>query len=119
MRFATLLATSILLVAATAASAAARGLLRTGAPVAPVVSLSILPPQVLIDRPGAAQQLLVLGRRADGSACDLTGQVRFRSTNPGAAPVSAAGVVSALRNGGARVTASLPGASLPGASLRA
>jgi hypothetical protein len=83
----------------------------TPLPVSPVVALSVVPAEVVIDRPGATQQLLVTGRRADGSLCDLTARARFASSAP-AAPVSGAGVVSALRNGAARVTVSLPGTAL-------
>jgi hypothetical protein len=85
------------------------------APASPLVSLSVLPPEVVIDRPQATQQLLVMGRRADGSLSDLTAQARFASSLPASAPVSPTGTVSALRNGVARVRVSLPSTRLQAA----
>jgi len=77
-----------------------------------VVSISVLPSEVVIDRPGATQQLLVVGRRSDGTISDLTAQARFVTTTPGVASVSTGGVVSALRDGSARVSVSLAAGGL-------
>ncbi|MGV3723542.1 MAG: Ig-like domain-containing protein, partial [Actinomycetota bacterium] len=100
----------ILILAGPAVAAAPPTPKRPNAPP-PVVALSVLPPEVVIDRPGATQQLLVMGRRRDGSMVDLTSQARFNSSGPSAA-VTPAGTVSAVRNGAARVTASLGSGSL-------
>jgi hypothetical protein len=72
-----------------------------------VVSIAVLPSAVVIDRPGASQQLVVMGRRADGSLSDVTSQARFRSMGRMVAPVSDEGRVASLRNGRARIRVSL------------
>jgi len=108
MHFRALLLTTLIGLAAPAVAAEA-----PRAPAASrLVSLSVLPPEVVIDRPGATQQLLVFGRRADGSVQDLTAQARFVSSAPASAPVSAAGTISALRNASSRVTVRLASAQL-------
>lgn len=111
---ATLLITLLVSAAPSGAASAPRAAASRSIPPSRVVSLEVLPREVVIDRPGATQKLLVLGHRADGSISDLTTQVRFRSSAPTNAPVSPDGRLSGLHDGTARVAVSLP--SVPGAS---
>ena len=112
MRCSALVTLSLLLVVRPGQAARAPGATVPRAPALPrVVSLEVLPREVVIDRPGATQQLLVLGHRADGSVFDLTTQVRFSSTSPKAVPISGGGVVSPLRDGAGEVAAYLPAAT--------
>jgi hypothetical protein len=75
------------------------------APAPPkLVSVSVTPARVLIDRPQAAQQLLVTGRFSDGSLHDLTGSARFRSRAPSIATVTPQGVVTPGGNGSGTVS---------------
>jgi hypothetical protein len=104
MRYRALASISLLLVCPGQAAGAPHAVLP---PASRLVSLEVLPRAVVIDRPGASQQLLVFGHRADGSISDVTAQARFSSSAP-AATVGVNGVVSAVRNGTGRLAVSVP-----------
>jgi hypothetical protein len=55
------------------------------APAANPVSLEVLPPSVTLDGPRARQQVVVLGKYADGSVFDLTRQAKLTAATPHAA----------------------------------
>jgi len=77
----------------------------------PAAGLVVLPHRVDLDGGFERCQLLVRADSAAGSvserADDLTGVARFSSADPGVATVSAAGVVSAVGNGVARIDVSV------------
>jgi len=116
MRYCALASVSLLILARSGqAAGASRTVALQSPPGSRIVSLEMLPREVVIDRPGASQQLLVLGHRADGTTTDLTAQARFKSAGSSAASVSPNGVVLPARNGAGRVAIDIP--SMP--ALRA
>ena len=64
-----------------------------------VLSLRLLPEEVVLAGPGASQRLLVLGRGADGPERDVTSHSRFSLASSGVARVDPAGRVTALTEG--------------------
>lgn len=66
---------------------------------------------VLVDSssmvPGATQQLIAEGIYSDGSGSDITNQVSWSSSNTAVATVAGAGLVSAVADGTADITAAL------------
>jgi uncharacterized protein YjdB len=77
---------------------------------ATLVSLAVTPSSVTMPV-GLSQQFTATGTFTDASTQDLTTQVAWSSSNVQVAPVSSAGVVTALSAGSARVTATLLGVS--------
>jgi hypothetical protein len=82
-----------------------------GAPAARAPDLALLPARVTLTGRESSQRLLVERRRAGVLAGDLSAKARFQSSNPRVATVDAAGVVRAVGDGRARVTATVGGAS--------
>lgn len=64
-----------------------------------VLSLRLLPEEVVLSGPGASQRILVLGRGADGLERDVTSQSRFSLASRGIAQVDPAGRVTSLTDG--------------------
>ena len=78
-------------------------LLGAGTPAAAasptVLSLRLLPEEVVLPNTGASQRFLVLGRGADGLERDVTSQSRFSLASSGVAQVDPAGRVTSLAAG--------------------
>ena len=64
-----------------------------------LAALRIEPQPIRLDRPGATQQILVVGQYADGSLRDLTGQAKFTSSDPRIARVSGSGRIEPEQDG--------------------
>ena len=64
-----------------------------------VLSLRLLPEEVVLSGPGASQRVLVLGRGADGLERDVTSRSRFSPASTGIVQVDAAGRVTSLAAG--------------------
>ena len=64
-----------------------------------VLSLRLLPEEVVLSGPGASQRVLVLGRGADGLERDVTSRSRFSLAPGGIAQVDPAGRVTSLVEG--------------------
>jgi len=62
-------------------------------------TLSLEPAPIILDRPGATQQLLVSTTGSDGAPRDLTGQARFTSSNPQVATITRTGRIVAIADG--------------------
>ena len=62
---------------------------------------------------GQTQQLTATGTYTDGTTANLTPQVTWASSTPAVAPVSPAGLASALTPGNSGITASLNGVTSP------
>jgi hypothetical protein len=71
----------------------------------------VLPPQSVLAGPGATQRLLVLQKEAGKIVGDQTGRAKFTSSNPAAVAVDAGGVVRAVSDGEATITATVDGNS--------
>src|SRR5205814_856986 len=67
--------------------------------------LKVLPPAVTLTGPHAAQRLLVVNETAGKVTADLTGHAKLTSSNPAVAAVDADGVVRAVADGEATITA--------------
>src|SRR2546423_616349 len=65
-----------------------------------------LPARFVLDGAGAAQPLLVERRQGDRFVADLTKRATYRSSNPRIAAVTRDGMVRAVGDGSARITAS-------------
>jgi hypothetical protein len=74
---------------------------------AAAADLQIQPPNVILQGPRGSQRLVVLGTTAGKITADVTGQVKFSSSNPGVAAVDGQGNVRAVSDGEATITASL------------
>lgn len=113
MRCAVLLLSTLL---APVAPVRAAGVRRAPAPApAPprrIASLEVLPGEVVIDRSGATQRLVVLAHGADGSVTDVTTRTEFRPMTPAVVSISGDGILSAQWNGTGRVRVTL--ATAPG-----
>jgi len=75
-----------------------------------LVALELEPKPIRLDRPGATQQILVIGKYSDGSLRDLTGQAKFISSHPQIARVSNGGVITPSGDGTLTVEAAVGGA---------
>lgn len=76
----------------------------------PVASpLAILPAQITLTGPKASQRLLVVAQQDGQCAGDLTAKATFTSSNPKVAAVSKDGIVRAVGDGTAKITAALSG----------
>lgn len=76
----------------------------------PQLSALLVEPQpVRLDRPGATQQLLVIGRYSDGSLRDLTDQAAFSSSDPQMATVTRSGRIVPSADGTFTVRAVVSG----------
>ncbi|MCY3778616.1 MAG: hypothetical protein OXH11_21805, partial [Candidatus Aminicenantes bacterium] len=64
-----------------------------------VLSLRLLPEEVVLSGPGVSQRLLVLGRGADGLERDVTSRSRFSLAPGGIGQVDPAGRVTSLTDG--------------------
>ena len=72
-------------------------------------SLALLPPDITLQGEGATQTLVLTQWTSQrGSENDLTPQATFVSSSPGVARVDVQGVVRAVADGEARITARLP-----------
>ncbi len=80
---------------------------------AAVTSVSLTPTQVSL-AVGTTQGLTLTGAIADGTTADLTTQAAWTSSAPTVAAVSAAGVVTAITPGTARITAAYGGQTATG-----
>jgi uncharacterized protein YjdB len=69
-----------------------------------LVSISVSPASVTLIGQGQSQALTVTGQYSDNSTAVLATGVTFTSSSPTVAPVSSAGVVSAVANGTASIT---------------
>lgn len=76
-----------------------------------LVSLSVEPGRRTLENAGSHQQLLAIGKYEDGSARDLTGQAQWTVSDPAAASVDREGLLKALADGKAAVTAAVEGRS--------
>lgn len=71
-----------------------------GDPVsAQVAQLEVKPPELLIDKPGATQQLSVTAHYADGSTREVTKESVFSSNTPTIVEINDAGLIKTQRNG--------------------
>ncbi len=71
-----------------------------GDPVsAQVTQLEVKPPELLMDKPGATQQLSVTAHYADGSAREVTKESVFSSNTPTTVEINDAGVINTQRKG--------------------
>ncbi|MBI3698062.1 MAG: DUF1553 domain-containing protein [Acidobacteria bacterium] len=77
------------------------------APGPQLTGLEVEPPMIRLDRPGATQQLLVIGKYGDGTLRDVTGQAQFTSSNPQIAAVSKTGRIAPSADGVFRVEAAV------------
>lgn len=73
------------------------------------ISLRIEPAERTLRGRGASQQLLVIGRFAEGVERDLTGEVRWSLSDPQAGAVDSAGRLTARKNADIAVTATFSG----------
>jgi hypothetical protein len=76
---------------------------------ASAADLKLLPPDMVLTGPHASQRLIVLSQAEGKYTGDLTGQAKFASSNPRVATVSEDGVVRAVGDGEAVITASHDG----------
>ncbi len=81
-------------------------------PTATADEVTVDPPAVKLDGPGARYSLLVHGKAADGKLFDLTGAARFRSRRPEVATVTATGVIQARADGTTEVVVEAKGRTL-------
>ncbi len=81
-------------------------------PPSPLMMVMVTPANFTLN-PGSTEQFMAMGMYADNTVLDLSADVSWASTNPGAATVStepaSAGLVSALAPGTADITASFDG----------
>ncbi len=82
----------------------------------PPVRLEVLPANPLLFGKGATQRLSVIAHYADGSTRDVSGEARLTSARPAVAEVEA-GLVRAVGNGGARITAAFEGRQIETTAL--
>jgi hypothetical protein len=83
---------------------------QTTRPSAPqLTAIQIEPQPIRLDRPGATQQILVIGRYADGALRDVTDQAQFTSSSPQIAGVSKTGRIEPASDGTLTVTATAGG----------
>ncbi|HYM11655.1 MAG TPA: Ig-like domain-containing protein, partial [Bryobacterales bacterium] len=83
---------------------------QTTRPAAPqLTAIRIEPQSIRLDRPGATQQILVIGSYSDGTPRDVTGQAQFASSRPEIAAVSKAGRIEPASDGTFTVTAIVGG----------
>jgi hypothetical protein len=68
-----------------------------------VEKLEVLPHEILMQKPGLAQQMLVIAHYGDGASRDVTREAAFTSNTPTVAEVAADGYVTTLRKGEAAV----------------
>jgi Tol biopolymer transport system component len=73
-----------------------------------LVSIGVSPTSITLTTVGQVQALTVTGQFSDGSQQILTGSLSFVSSNPSVARVDLSGNVTALSNGTATITVSLP-----------
>ncbi|HZT82914.1 MAG TPA: DUF1553 domain-containing protein [Gemmataceae bacterium] len=76
---------------------------------ASAAGLTVLPADVPLAGPNASQRLLVLADDGGKPTADLTGRARFQSSNSAVAVVDESGVVRAVGDGEAVVTATVDG----------
>ncbi len=81
-------------------------------PSAVADEVTVDPPAVKLDGPGARYSLLVHGKSADGRLFDLTGSARFRSLRPEVATVTDTGVIQAKADGTTEVVVEAKGHTL-------
>ena len=74
-----------------------------------LVSVELLPKETTLRGADASQQLLVLGRFADGSEKDLTSEAKIQVSDPAVALLDPSARVSALSDGTTRISASARG----------
>src|SRR5437660_1201437 len=67
--------------------------------------LKVLPPQVVLTGPNASQRLLVVNEIAGKVTADLTAQAKLTSSNPKVATIDADGILRAVADGEATITA--------------
>ncbi|MDP6795896.1 MAG: DUF1549 domain-containing protein [Verrucomicrobiota bacterium] len=84
--------------------------IKAGAPndtkdVAKPIGIEILPPKLLLEGDGAAQQMAVIARYSDGTDRDVTPLALFQSNNDNSATISPYGLVTAKNRGEAFVMA--------------
>jgi hypothetical protein len=75
-------------------------------------SLSVLPENVVLIGSDQVQQLVVTGHHANGGVRDLTSQVAFRTSDAKVVRIQTGGMLVAVGNGSARVTAEWEGRSV-------
>src|SRR5262249_25585698 len=68
--------------------------------------LKLLPADIVLIGPGASQRLLAVREEQKHVVADRTAQAKFASSNPAVATVTATGVVQAVGDGEAIITAS-------------
>jgi hypothetical protein len=73
-----------------------------------LVSIVVSPTSVTLNLPGQVRVLTVTGLFSDGSQQVLTNALSFVSSNPAVARVDLSGTVTAISNGTATITVSLP-----------
>jgi cell division septation protein DedD len=76
------------------------------------VSLSVAPPNIVLDGPKSRQRLLVTGVRQDGTLVDLSGQAKYSSSTPKVVSVTPAGVAQPVADGAGKIAISAAGKSL-------
>jgi hypothetical protein len=78
----------------------------SGAPTP--ISVQVTAPQASLPK-GTTEQLTATERFSDGTAKDVTAQVTWSSSNPGAASVGPGGVLSATATGSTTISAAIAG----------
>ena len=74
-----------------------------------LTSISVDPPALQFDVPGASQQLTVTGHYSDGHTDPLTNSASFASGDPAVAAVSPSGLVTAAGEGNTAITVAVSG----------
>jgi galactose oxidase-like protein/Big-like domain-containing protein/IPT/TIG domain-containing protein/3-keto-disaccharide hydrolase/Kelch motif protein len=95
--------------AGNAATAASITVTVANAPPPSLTGITIAPGSFNMSFVGAQQPLTVTARYSDGSTKNVTGSSAFSSNNPQAASVTGGGVVTALNNGTATISANYSG----------
>ena len=75
----------------------------------PITSVQVEPLRISLRGKWAAQALLVMGKRTDGSVQDVTARAQFKSLNTKIATVSKAGLIKPVADGVTTVSVFVPG----------
>ncbi|MDD4985334.1 MAG: Ig-like domain-containing protein [Dehalococcoidales bacterium] len=86
-------------------------------PVPTLSSIELAPQSLEELTVGATQQLTATGTYSDDSTKDITTEANWTSSDTAVATVSASGLVTAVAEGSAEITASLSGTSSPAVTL--
>ncbi|HEY2933793.1 MAG TPA: DUF1549 and DUF1553 domain-containing protein [Acidobacteriota bacterium] len=78
-----------------------------------VERLEVLPSEIMMARPGLAQQMLVVAHYPDGSRRDVTSESVFSSSSTSIADVSDTGLVTSIRKGEAVILVRYQGQFVP------